>query len=389
MRAVTYHGTHDFRVDTHPDPGLKDPTDVILKVTSTAICGSDLHLYDGFIPALKKGDIIGHEFMGEVVEVGSEVKELKKGDRVIIPFTIACGDCHFCTRELFSLCDNSNPEHELLTKELGQSAAGLFGYSHLYGGYDGGQAEYVRVPFADSTHLKVPSHLTDEQVLFLTDIFPTGYQGALNADISAGATVAIWGAGPVGLFCLQSARMLGAERIFVIDSVPERLALAAKFGAEIINSSEVKPYDYLMEHTNGMLPECVIDAVGLEAHGHGVIDTVYDKVKTATFQETERGHAIREAIFCTRKGGTVSVPGVYAGIMDKFPWGVAFGKGLSFKMGQTHVMRHAPKLLSAIEAGEVDPTFMITHRGTLEDAPELYETFRDKKDGCIKCVLTP
>jgi threonine dehydrogenase-like Zn-dependent dehydrogenase len=389
MRAVTYHGTGDFRVDTHPDPGILDPTDAILKVTTTAICGSDLHMYDGFIPAMEKGDIIGHEFMGEVVETGSAVTKLSKGERVVIPFTINCGHCHWCDHELYSLCDNTNRDDEKLRLMNGQTAAGLFGYSHLYGGYDGGQAEYVRIPHADATHLKVPPHLTDERVLFLTDIFPTGYQAAINASIERGGTVAIWGAGPVGLFALESCKLLGAEKIWVVDDVPERLALARERGAEVIDRSEAKPFDVLMEATNGMLPGSVIDAVGLEAHGSGIVETVYDRVKTATYQETDRPHALREAIFCCRKGGTVSIPGVYAGIVDKFPIGAAFGKGLSFRMGQTHVLKHAPTLLGHIERGEIDPTFMITHRAPLADAPELYETFRDKKDDCIKVVLTP
>ena len=389
MRAVTYHGTGDFRVDTHPDPGIEEAGDAIVRVTSTAICGSDLHMYDGFIPQMEKGDIIGHEFMGEIVETGAGVTKLQKGDRVVIPFTINCGHCHWCNQELYSLCDETNPDAEKLRVMNGQSAAGLFGYSHLYGGYDGGQAEYVRVPYADATHLKVPSHLSDEQVLFLTDIFPTGYQAAVNADVKPGSTVAVWGAGPVGLFAIKSAFLLGAERVFAIDDVPKRLEMARAAGAIPIDRSEVKPYDALMEATNGMLPECVIDAVGLEAHGSGLIDTVYDRVKTATYQETDRPHALREAILCAQKGGTVSIPGVYAGIVDKFPIGAAFGKGLSFKMGQTHVLKHAPKLLAHIEAGDIDPTFLVTHRAPLDEAPKLYETFRDKKDGCVKVVLTP
>ncbi|MEM7566224.1 MAG: zinc-dependent alcohol dehydrogenase [Pseudomonadota bacterium] len=389
MRAVTYHGTGDFRVDTHPDPGIEDPRDVIIKVTSTAICGSDLHMFDGFIPQMKTGDIIGHEFMGEVVETGSGATKLAKGERIVVPFTINCGHCHWCDQKLFSLCDETNPDGEKLRVMNGQQAAGLFGYSHLYGGYDGGQAEYVRVPFADATHLKVPDHLSDEQVLFLTDIFPTGYQAAVNAGVEKGSTVAVWGAGPVGLFAIKSAFLLGAERVFAIDDVPERLALAESHGAIAIDRSKVKPYDALREATNGMLPECVIEAVGLEAHGSGVIDTVYDRVKTATFQETDRPHALREAIFCAQKGGTVSIPGVYAGIVDKFPIGAAFGKGLTFKMGQTHVLKHAPTLLKHIEDGDIDPTFLITHRAGLDEAPDLYETFRDKKDDCIKVVLTP
>ena len=389
MRAVTYHGTGDFRVDSHPDPRIEDPRDAVIRVTSTAICGSDLHMYDGFIPAMETGDIIGHEFMGEVVETGSEVTDLKKGDRVVIPFTINCGHCHWCAQQLFSLCDNTNPDGETLRAMNGQSAAGLFGYSHLYGGYAGGQAEFVRVPWADATHLKVPAHLTDEQVLFLTDIFPTGYQAAVNAGITQGSTVAVFGAGPVGLFSIVSAFMLGAERVFAIDDVPERLAMARARGAEPIDVSEVKAWDALMEATDGMLPECVIDAVGLEAHGTGLVAGAYDRLKTLTYQETDRAHALREAIMCTQKGGTLSIPGVYAGIIDKFPMGAAFGKGLTLKMGQTHVLKHAPTLLKAIEAGEVDPTFLITHRAALADAPQLYETFRDKKDGCVKVVMQP
>ncbi|SHE80129.1 Threonine dehydrogenase [Loktanella atrilutea] len=389
MRAVTYHGTGDFRVDTHPDPVIGDPGDAILRVTSTAICGSDLHMFDGFMPEMKSGDIMGHEFMGIVEDVGSGVGNLKKGDRVVVPFTINCGHCHWCKTKQFSLCDESNPDAEKLALITGQAGAGLFGFSHLYGGYAGGQAEYVRIPFADATHLKVPDGLTDEQVLFLSDIFPTGYQAAVNAEVGPGSVVAIWGAGPVGLFTLKSCKLLGAERVFVIDDVPERLKLAAENGAEVIDRSQVKPYDALMELTNGMLPDKVIDAVGLEAHGTGVIDTVYDKVKTATFQETGRPHVLREAIMCCRKGGIVSIPGVYAAIVDKFPIGSAFAKALTFRMGQTHVMQHAPKLLEHIQEGRIDPTFLITHRGSLADGPDLYKQFRDKKDDCVKVVLTP
>ncbi len=389
MRAVTYHGTGDFRVDTHPDPGIEHPRDAILRVTSTAICGSDLHMYDGFIPAMKTGDIIGHEFMGTVEAVGAGATNLKVGDRVVIPFTIACGSCHWCRQKSFSLCDESNRDAETLAKLNGQASAGLFGYSHLYGGYAGGQAEFVRVPFADTTHLKVPDGMTDEQVLFLTDIFPTGWQAAVNAEVGPGSTVAIWGAGPVGQFVLKSCLLLGAEDIYVIDDVPERLALARAQGAKTIDPSEAKPYDALMDITDGMMPDAVIDAVGLESHGSGVLDTIYDRVKTATFQETGRPHVLREAIMCARKGGVVSIPGVYAAIVDKFPIGAAFAKALTFRMGQTDVMKHAPTLLEHIQEGRIDPTFLITHRGGLEDAPALYKTFRDKKDDCIKVVLTP
>ena len=389
MRAVTYHGKGDFRVDNVQDPWIKDPGDAILRVTSTAICGSDLHIFDGFMPAMEEGDVIGHEFMGEIVETGPEVTKLSVGDRIIVPFNITCGRCAFCERELFSLCDESNPDAEKLEAMYGQSGAGLFGYSHLYGGYPGGQAEYVRIPFADATHLKVPEHIEDEKLLFLTDIFPTGWQAAVNADVGEGSTVAVWGAGPVGLFAIRSALMLGAERVFAIDEVPERLALAAESGAETIDTRETDVADALRERTAGRLPECVIDAVGLEAHGTNLIESVYDRLKTATFQETDRPSALRQAIMNCRKGGTVSIGGVYAGAVDKFPIGAAFGKALSFRMGQTHVLRHAPELLSRIEAGEIDPSFLITHRAPLENAPALYETFRDKKDGCIKVVMRP
>lgn len=389
MRAVTYHGTGKIQVDTIEDPKLEHPRDAILKVSSTAICGSDLHIYDGFMPEMEKGDVLGHEFMGEIVDVGSGVANLQKGDRVIVPFNITCGHCHFCKSELYSLCDESNPDHEKLEKLYGQAGAGLFGYSHLFGGYPGGQAEYVRIPYADTCHVKVPSHLPDEKVLFLTDIFPTGWQAAVNADVGPGSTVAVWGCGPVGQFAIKSAFLLGAERVFAIDRVAERLALAKAAGAEPINSQENSVFEVLKEQTAGRLPECVIDAVGLEAHGAGMLQGVYDKVKTATFQETDRPSALREAIMCCRKGGTVSIPGVYAGLIDKFPIGAAFGKALSFKMGQTHVLKHVPELLRRIDANEIDPSDIITHRATLEDAPELYKTFRDKKDDCIKVVMRP
>ena len=390
MRAVTYHGTRDFRVDNVPDPTLKEPTDAVLRVTSTAICGSDLHIYDGFMPQMKTGDVIGHEFMGEIVETGPETGDLKVGDRVIIPFNITCGHCPYCRSELFALCDNTNPDGDKLEKMYGGHApAGLFGYSHLFGGYDGGQAEYVRIPNAGSVHLKVPAHISDEKVLFLTDIFPTGWQAAVNAGIEEGSTVAVWGCGPVGLFAIKSALLLGASRVFAIDRVPERLALAAEHGAETIDEGKEDVYDVLMERTGGRLPECAIDAVGLEAHGTNLIEAAFDRAKTAVFAESDRPSALRQAIMCTAKGGTLSIAGVYAGIVDKFPIGAAFGKGLTFKMGQTHVLKYAPELLRRIEAGEIDPSFMITHRGTLEDAPALYDDFAKKKDGCIKVVLTP
>ena len=389
MRAVCYHGTGKMQVDNVPDPEIKADTDVILKVSSTAICGSDLHIYDGFMPAMKHGDIIGHEFMGEVVDVGSGVSKLKKGDRVVIPFNIACGHCLWCEHEQYSLCDNSNRDAEKLEPLYGQAGGGLFGYSHLFGGYDGGQAEYVRVPFADSTHLKVPSHIPDDKLLFLTDIFPTGFQAADNANIEKGGTVAVWGCGPVGLFSILSAFLLGAERVFAIDDVLERLEMARGLGAEPINMAEVTVYDELRDRTGGLMPESCIDAVGLEAHGAHIITAIYDRVKTNLMLETDRAHALRQAIMCCRKGGALSIAGVYAGLIDKMPMGAAFGKGLEFRMGQTHVLKYIPDLLKRIEEEEVDPAFLITHRGTLEDAPEFYRTFRDKKDDCIKCVMTP
>jgi threonine dehydrogenase-like Zn-dependent dehydrogenase len=390
MRALTYHGKHDVRVDTVPDPEIVNPRDAIIEVTATAICGSDLHLYDGVIPGVMAGDILGHEFMGRVVDTGPD-STLQKGQRVVVPFTISCGQCFHCMKHQYSACDNSNPaEKQDLTEPLyGQALSGLFGYSHLTGGYPGGQAEYVRVPFSDVGPIVIPDGLDDEQVLFLSDILPTGWQAAVNADVGPGSTVAVWGAGPVGQFAVKSAFLLGAERVFAIDRVPERLALAQDAGAEIIDESEAKVFDALHERTAGRLPECVIDAVGLEAHGAGLLQGVYDTVKTATYQETDRPSALREAIMCCRKGGTVSIPGVYAGMIDKFPMGAAFGKALSFKMGQTHVLKHLPELMRRIEAGEIDPSEIITHRGTLDEAPGLYRTFRDKKDDCIKVVLRP
>src|ERR671932_948131 len=388
MKALCWHGANDVRVDNVPDPTIINPRDAIVKITSTAICGSDLHLYDGFIPTMQSGDIMGHEFMGEVVELGSEVKNLKKGDRVVIPFTISCGSCFFCNRDLWSLCDNSNPNAGLAEKMFGHSPAGLFGYSHLTGGYAGGQAEYARVPFADVGPLKIPDELSDEQVLFLTDIFPTGYMAAENCDIQPGDTVAVWGCGPVGQFAIRSAFMLGADRVIAIDRIPERLQLAAECGAITINYAEANVYDELTALTGGIGPDSCIDAVGLEAHGTSV-GAIYDRVKTMMFMATDRTTALREAILCCRKGGTVSVPGVYGGLLDKFPFGAAFDKGLTLKMGQTHVQRYLRPLLERIQNGEIDPSFVITHRMRLEEPPEAYKIFRDKQDDCIKVVLKP
>ncbi len=390
MRALCWHGKEDVRVDTVPDPTIVNPGDAIVKITSTAICGSDLHLYDGFMPTMEAGDVLGHEPMGEVVEVGSAVKKLKVGDRVVVPFTISCGDCFFCKKHLYSLCDTSNPNAEIARKAMGQSPAGLFGFSHMLGGFAGGQAEYLRVPFADVGPIKVPAGLPDEKVLFLSDIFPTGYMAAENAGIEPGDTVAIWGCGPVAQFAIQSAWMFGAGRVIAIDMVAERLRMAEKWGkAETINFDKEKVQDRLMEMTHGRGPDRCIDAVGGEAHASGTVDAVYDKVKTALMLETDRSHALREAIMCCRKGGTISVPGVYVGLLDKFPFSAAMNKGLTFKMGQTNVQHYTEPLLKKVESGEIDPSFVITHTVGLEKAPEMYKTFRDKKDGCIKVVLKP
>ncbi|MEQ8673810.1 MAG: zinc-dependent alcohol dehydrogenase [Aggregatilineales bacterium] len=389
MRAVCWNGVEDVRVETVPDPKILNAGDLILKITSTAICGSDLHLYDGYIPTMKPGDILGHEFMGEVVEIGSEVKNLSVGDRVVVPFNIACGKCHYCTHDLWSLCDNSNPNAQLAEKMYGYSPAGLFGYSHLLGGYAGGQAEYVRVPYADVGPLKVPSYLEDDQVLFLTDIFPTGYMAAENANIQPGHIVAVWGCGPVGQFAIQSARLLGAERVIAIDRFPERLKLAQMHGAETINYAQINDVvGALKEMTGGRGPDACIDAVGMESHSAGLTG-LFDRVKQNLRLETDRPHALREAIQACRKGGTVSIPGVYAWLLDKVPMGTAFAKGLTFRMGQTHVHNYLKPLLQHIENGDIDPTFVISHRLSLNEAPGAYKMFRDKQDDCIKVVLKP
>ena len=388
MKALCWHGANDVRVDNVPDPTIINPRDAIVKITSTAICGSDLHLYNGFIPTMQSGDILGHEFMGEVVELGSEVKNLKKGDRIVIPFTISCGSCFFCNRDLWSLCDNSNPNAGLAEKMFGHSPAGLFGYSHLTGGYAGGQAEYARVPFADVGPLKIPDGLSDEQVLFLTDIFPTGYMAAENCDIQPGDTVAVWGCGPVGQFAIRSAFMLGADRVIAIDRIPERLQMAAAAKAEIINYEEMDAGEAVTEMTGGRGPDSCIDAVGMEAHGTG-LDALYDKAKQAVRLESDRPTALRQVIVACRKGGTVSIPGVYGGFVDKVPLGAAFNKGLTMKMGQTHVHRYLRPLLDRVQKGEIDPSFVITHRMKLDEAPHGYDIFLNKKDNCIKVVLKP
>jgi threonine dehydrogenase-like Zn-dependent dehydrogenase len=389
MRANCWHGTGDLRVETVPDPKILNKRDAVVKITNSAICGSDLHLYDGFIPTMEPGDILGHEFMGEVVELGPDVKNLKIGDRVVVPFTIACGNCFFCKEQLWSLCDNSNPNAWVAEKMYGYTPSGLFGYSHMLGGYAGGQAQYARVPFADVGPLKIESDVDDEQVLFLSDIFPTGYMGAENCNIRSGDTIAIWGCGPVGQMAIRSAFLLGAERVIAIDRFPERLRMAANGGAEIINYTEVDDVlDILRDMTGGRGPDACIDAVGLEAHGH-TAGALYDKVKTATFMATDRPNVLRQCIMACRKGGTVSIPGVYGGLLDKIPFGAAMNKGLTFKMGQTHMMKYMKPLLQRIERKEIDPSFVITHRVSLEDTPEMYKTFRDKQDECIKVVLKP
>ena len=389
MKAVCWEGTDNITVERVPDPAIINPRDAIVRVTSTAICGSDLHLMDGFIPTMKAGDILGHEFMGEVVDVGPDNNRLKIGDRVVVPFTIACGRCFFCDRQLWSACDNSNPNAWMAEKLYGAAASGLFGYSHMMGGYAGGQAEYVRVPFADVGPLKVPPQLSDEQVLFLSDIFPTGYMAAENCNIQPGDTVAVWGCGPVGQFAIKSAWMLGAGRVVAIDRQPERLRMAGDQGkAETINYERQDVFEALKTMTGGHGPDACIDAVGLEAHGTS-FDYYYDKAKTAAFLATDRVSALRQAITCCRKGGTVSIPGVYGGFLDKVPLGAAFHKGLTMRMGQTHMMRYMAPLLDRVARGEIDPSFVITHRLRLADAPGAYRMFRDKRDECIKVVMKP
>jgi threonine dehydrogenase-like Zn-dependent dehydrogenase len=388
MKALCWFRTGDVRVETVPDPQIINPRDCIVKVSSTAICGSDLHLLDGFIPSMVTGDLLAHEFMGEIVEVGSEVTNRHVGERVIVPFTIACGNCFYCRQGLWSACDNSNPNAGMAEKLYGFSGSGLFGYSHMLGGSAGGQAEYVGVPFAAGGPVAVPADLPDEQVLFLTDIFPTGYMAAENCNIQPGDTVAVWGCGPVGQFAIRSAFLMGAAQVIAIDRYPERLAMAEAAGATTLNYEKADVVDALKELTGGRGPDSCIEAVGMEAHGHGV-PGFYDYAKQQLRIETDRPFALREAIQACRKGGTVSIPGVYGGFIDKMPMGAAFGKGLTFKMGQTHVHKYLPTLLGRIQAGDIDPSFVITHRLPLSEAAQGYKTFRDKQDGCIKVVLQP
>ena len=386
MKANCWYGKNSVSVEDVPEPQILNQRDAIVKISSTAICGSDLHMYDGFIPTMKKGDVLGHEFMGEVVEVGREVTNLKVGDRVVVPFPIACGNCFFCQGEMYSLCENSNPNAWMAEKMFGHAASGIFGYSHLTGGFAGGQAEYARVPFADVGPIKVPAHLADEQVLFLSDIFPTGWMGAEMCDIKPGDTIAIWGCGPVGQFSIRSAFLMGAERVIAIDQVPERLQMAQDGGAETINYEEQNVYEALMDMTGGRGPDGCIDDVGMEAHGPMAI-FAYDRLKQAMMLETDRPIALREAIMSCRNGGTVSVIGVYGGFADKFPIGSLMQRSITIRSGQAHVQRYMRPLLELIENGDIDPSFVVTHIMSLEDAAKGYDMFKNKEDGCIKIVM--
>lgn len=389
MRALTWHGKHDVRVDTVADPEIINPRDAVIKVTSTAICGSDLHLYDGVIPTMKSGDIIGHEFMGEVVETGPK-SSLQKGQRVVVPFTISCGTCYFCGKQQYSACDNSNPAEVQDISEMayGHAVAGLFGYSHMTGGYSGGQAEYVRVPYSDVGPIVVPDDLDDEQVLFLSDILPTGWMGAENADIEDDDIVAVWGRGPVGLFAIQSALAMGAGKVIAIDHYKGRLDLAKQLGAEVIDFHQTDVREALMEMTGGIGPDAVIDAVGMESHGFA-IDNMVDVAKQKIGVGMDRASALKQAILAVRKGGRISMPGVYGGFTDKFPLGALMEKGLQLKTGQTHVQRYMKPLLEKIQEGKLDTTFLISHRLPLEQAPTAYKNFKKNKSEWTKVVLTP
>lgn len=389
MKALVWHGKQDIRCDNVPDPGIEDPKDAIIRVTSCAICGSDLHLFHNMIPAMMPGDVVGHEMMGVVEEVGSEVTKLKKGDRIVVPFTINCDQCDQCRRGNFSLCENSNRKGELADKVFGHRTAGLFGYTHLTGGYQGGQAEYLRVPFADGTHIKAPESLTDEQLLFLGDILPTGWQAAVQCDIQRSDVVAIWGAGPVGQMAIRSAILLGARTVIAIDRLPERLSMAAAAGAETINFEDESVLERLNDLTRGKGPDKCIDAVGMEAHASSHLDGMLDRAKQAMLMVSDRAHVLREMIYVCRGGGVLSIPGVYSGLMDKVPFGMAMNKGLTFRMGQTHVRRWTDDLTRRIEEGQIDPSFVITHTARLEEGPGMYRVFEQKQDSCVKVVLKP
>src|SRR3954468_16096711 len=390
MKALRWHGKKDIRCDYDvPDPIIEDARDAIVKVTSCAICGSDLHLYDGFMPGMKHGDIMGHEFMGEVVELGGDVHKLRVGERVVVPFTITCGQCEQCRRGNFSVCERSNRNKKVADTAFGHTTAGLFGYTHLTGGYAGGQAEYLRVPFADSTHIKVPDGISDEKLLFLSDILPTGWQGAVQCDIQPTDTVAVWGCGPVGQMAIRSAILLGAKQVIAIDRLPERLSMAEAAGAIPINFEQESTVERLNELTGGKGPEKCIDAVGMEAHSMATLDSMYDRAKQAMMMETDRPHVLREMIYVCRPAGTLSIPGVYGGLLDKIPFGALMNKGLTVRTGQTHVNRWTDDLLRRVLEGQIDLSFVITHRVPLDKGPEMYKTFRDKQDGCIKVMLRP
>lgn len=391
MKALVWHGKEDIRCDTVTDPEIQEPRDAIVKVTSCAICGSDLHLFHNFIPGLLPGDIMGHETMGEVVEVGSGVDgKLKKGDRIVVPFTIICGECDQCKRGNFSVCETTNRKRHLADKVFGHTTAGLFGYTHLTGGYPGGQAEYLRVPFADATHIKVPAGIPDEQLLFLSDIFPTGWQAAVQCDIEPTDTVAIWGCGPVGQMAIRSAILLGANQVIAIDCLPERLSMAEAGGATTVNFETESVVERLQELTDGKGPEKCIDCVGMEAHVMPSLpDTLLDRAKQMVMAESDRPHALREMIYVCRPGGIISVAGVYSGLSDMLPMGAFMNKGLTMRTGQTHVNRWTDDLLRRIEEGEIDPSFVITHTVPLSQGPEMYQVFRDKRDSCVKVVLKP
>lgn len=389
MKAVTWQGTHKIEVKTVPDPQIMNPRDAIVKVTSTAICGSDLHFYNGRVMGFEKGDVVGHEFMGDVVEVGSAVKNLRSGDRVVVPFPIACGRCEACSRGFTSLCDNSNPNAYLVEAAYGYAPSALYGYSHLFGGYAGGQAEYVRVPFADFGPIKIESNLSDEKVLFLSDIFPTGYQAAEQCNIKDGDVVAVWGCGPVGQFAIKSAYMLGASSVIAFDRLKYRRDLAHSFGGALVaDPDDVNVVDFLREQTGGRGPDACIDAVGMESHGMTAMAAL-DQVKQRAQLETDRPHVLREVIQAAGKGATISLAGVYTGFVDAIPFGAAFGKGLTFKMGQTNVHAYLKPLLDTIEKGQIDPSAIITHRVKLDDAPGAYATFQRHEDHCEKVVMTP
>jgi threonine dehydrogenase-like Zn-dependent dehydrogenase len=390
MKALCWHGKKDIRCDNVPDPEIEHPRDAIVKVTSCAICGSDLHLFDGFVPGMMHGDILGHEFMGEVIEVGAENRKLKVGDRVVVPFTIICGECDQCRRGNFSVCERTNRNKDVADKMFGHSTAGLFGYTHLTGGYPGGQAEFVRVPYADVAPVKIPDGVSDEQALFLGDIFPTGWQAAAQCDIQPEDTVAVWGAGPVGQFAMRSALLLGAKQVVAIDCLPDRLSMAEAGGAIPVNFEEESVIGRLNDLTGGKGPEKCIDAVGMEAHiSLKHFDSIYDRIKQTFMMESDRPHVLREMMYVCRPAGVLSIPGVYGGLVDKIPFGALMQKGLTVRTGQTHVNRWTDDLLRLIQEGKIDPSFVITHTVALEDGPAMYKTFRDKEDGCVKVVLKP